>query len=135
MVGNKTDLEDKRKVPFEEAVRLGKKLNLAAVFEASAKSNSSIDDAFFRSIANCVDFYNVDGGEPLVSKGGARSRKFSAQTELVKRGERSFRANTQEEMKELEEYDNYRYSEPGMASNKRDKVELYPKGEKIMASN
>jgi hypothetical protein len=57
-VGNKTDLEDKRKVPFEEAVRLGKKLNLAAVFETSAKINDSIDDAFFRSIVNCIDFYS-----------------------------------------------------------------------------
>lgn len=54
-MGNKTDLEDKRKVSFEEAVRLAKKLNLAAVFETSAKSNDSIDDAFYRSMINCID--------------------------------------------------------------------------------
>ena len=85
LVGNKSDLgDDKRKVPFEDAIKLAKKLNLAGVFEASAKSNASIDDIFFRSIANCVDFYNVDGDEPLVAKvQGPRSRKYSAQTELV----------------------------------------------------
>jgi hypothetical protein len=76
-VGNKTDLEDKRKVGFEEAVMLGKRLNLAAVFETSAKENNSIDDAFFRSIVNCVDFYSPTGGDSLVSKGSARSRKYS----------------------------------------------------------
>ena len=40
---------------------------------------------FFRSIVNCLDFYNVGGDEPLVKKGGPRSRKFSAHTELEKR--------------------------------------------------
>jgi hypothetical protein len=54
-VGNKTDLEGKRRVSMEEAVRLAKKLNLAAVFETSAKENNSIDDAFLRSMVNCVD--------------------------------------------------------------------------------
>ena len=38
-----------------EAHRLAQKLNLSAVFETSAKDNSQIDDAFFRSIVNCVD--------------------------------------------------------------------------------
>jgi hypothetical protein len=91
-VGNKSDLEEKRKVTFEEAVKLAKRLNLSAVFETSAKSNNSIDDVFFRSIVNCVDFYNVGNDDPLTGKktvsggGGARSRKFSAQTEIIKRG-------------------------------------------------
>jgi hypothetical protein len=44
-------------VTFEEAVKLAKKLNLAAVFETSAKENESIEDVFFRSIVNCVDYY------------------------------------------------------------------------------
>ena len=48
-------MEDHRKVSFEEAIRLAKKLNLAAVFETSAKSNQSIDDVFYRSMINCVD--------------------------------------------------------------------------------
>jgi len=56
-VGNKTDLDSKRQVPFSDAIALGKKLNLAAVFETSAKENNSIDDVFFRSIVNCIDFY------------------------------------------------------------------------------
>jgi GTPase SAR1 family protein len=78
LIGNKTDLEDKRKVPFEEAVRLGKKLNLAAVFETSAKSNDAIDDAFFRSIVNCVDFYSMpDDGTGLAKSNNSRSRKYS----------------------------------------------------------
>ena len=45
---------------MEEAIKLGKKLNLAAVFETSAKENNSIDDVFFRSIVNCVDFYSLN---------------------------------------------------------------------------
>ena len=81
LVGNKTDLDDKRKVPFEEAVRLGKKLNLAAVFETSAKNNDSVDDSFFRSIVNCVDFYstsNPDNDNSLLGKSNnSRSRKYS----------------------------------------------------------
>jgi hypothetical protein len=64
-------------VPFSDAVKLGKKLNLAGVFESSAKSNDSIDDVFYRAIVNCVDFYTASGQEPLVVK-RARSRKYSA---------------------------------------------------------
>jgi hypothetical protein len=56
---------------------LGKKLNLAAVFESSAKENDSIDDAFFRSIVNCVDFYSPSGGDSLVSRVSARGRIYS----------------------------------------------------------
>jgi hypothetical protein len=48
-------LEGKRKVSTEEAIRLGKKLNLAGVFETSAKVNNSVEDVFFRTIVNCVD--------------------------------------------------------------------------------
>ncbi len=57
LVGNKTDLEGKRKVSTEEAIKLGKKLNLAGVFETSAKVNNSVEDVFFRTIVNCVDNY------------------------------------------------------------------------------
>lgn len=41
-MGNKADLAtNKRKVSIEEAVRLAKKLKLAAVFETSAKNPES----------------------------------------------------------------------------------------------
>lgn len=86
LVGNKTDLDGHRKVNFEEAVQLGKKLNLAAVFETSAKEDKSVDDVFYRSIVNCVDFYSNSDDSLLGAKfSGTRSRKFSAQTELLKK--------------------------------------------------
>ena len=59
LVGNKSDLDpsNKRKVSFNEAVQLAKRLNLAAVYETSAKSNETIDDVFYRAIVNCVDTF------------------------------------------------------------------------------
>ena len=80
LVGNKTDLEDRRKVSYEEAVKLGKKLNLAAVMETSAKNDSGIDDVFYRSVINCADMYK-DGVESLSGSRqswSARPRKYSA---------------------------------------------------------
>ncbi len=80
LVGNKTDLEDRRKVSYEEAVKLGKKLNLAAVMETSAKNDSWIDDVFYRSVINCADMYK-DGVESLSGSRqswSARPRKYSA---------------------------------------------------------
>jgi hypothetical protein len=93
LIGNKTDLNGQRKVPFEEAVRLGKKLNLAAVFETSAKNNDSIDDAFFRSIVNCVDFYSNCDQTLLGMSTPSRSRKYSAQIDTMSRA-RSFRTGS-----------------------------------------
>lgn len=81
-------MEKKRKVTFEQAVELGQRLGVSAVFETSALSNSQIDEVFNRSIVNCVDLYTVSGENPLVSKRtgkngmGGRSRIFSTQTEL-----------------------------------------------------
>ena len=90
-------MESRRKVSFEEAVKLGKKLNLAAVMETSAKDDSWIDEVFFRSIINCVDMYS--SGEDTIlgtrQSWSARPRKFSAQTELIQRkGGRSARGES-----------------------------------------
>ena len=77
-MGNKSDLTELRKVEFDEAVELAKKLNISAVFETSAKSNQSIDDVFFRSIVNCIDSDTRAGG--ILSpnaKNLTRSRFFS----------------------------------------------------------
>lgn len=89
LVGNKTDIDDRRKVPFEEAVKLAKKLKLAAVFETSAKSNESIDDAFFRSVINCINMQaasNSNNDSSFLSRGGSNRsfHGFSANTELYR---------------------------------------------------
>lgn len=48
---------------IDEAVRLGKKLNLAAVYETSAKDGGEIiDEVFTRAIVNCVDIYTNEEG-------------------------------------------------------------------------
>ncbi len=63
LVGNKCDLASgNRRVQFEEAVELAKRLGLSAVYETSAKNNQSIDDVFFRAIVNCMDFNNLSSG-------------------------------------------------------------------------
>ena len=60
-------------------MNLAKKLNLAALFETSAKEDKQVDDVFFRAVVNCVDFYGTND-DNLVGKGGPRSRKYSTQT-------------------------------------------------------
>lgn len=45
LIGNKSDIEDKRAVTKEEAVELAKKHKLG-YFEVSAKNGDNIDDAF-----------------------------------------------------------------------------------------
>lgn len=68
---------------MEEAIRLGKKLNLAAVLETSAKDGGEIiDEVFMRAIVNCVDIYNNEEGL-LEGRWQARSRVMSAQNNLL----------------------------------------------------
>ena len=56
LVGNKLDLEEKRQVNFESALKLAKKLGLAGVVETSAKEGTpTLDDAFFIVAANSLD--------------------------------------------------------------------------------
>ena len=75
---------------------MGKRLNLAGVFESSAKDGLSIDDVFFRAIVNCVDF-NSKKGEPLAGVNMARNRVYSAQTALEKHQSLVNRDKRQEE--------------------------------------
>ncbi len=97
LVGNKTDLEEQRLVTIEEAVRLGKKLNLAAVYETSAKDGGEIiDEVFMRAIINCVDIYNNEE-ELLEGRWQARSRVMSAQNNGL---------NRKESLQELPSYQN-----------------------------
>ena len=68
LVGNKVDMsESKRRVSFEEAERLAKRLKLAGFFETAAKLGDqeaiaqelpSVDDLFFRSVLNCHDLFS-----------------------------------------------------------------------------
>ena len=57
LVGNKVDLADeKREVPFKDAVLLAKRLGLAGVVETSAKTGlETSDDAFFLTAARGLD--------------------------------------------------------------------------------
>lgn len=57
------DLEAEREVSYEEAIDLGKRLGISAVFEASAKKNSNIEDIFFRALSNCIDYYGLQQNE------------------------------------------------------------------------
>jgi Fe2+ transport system protein B len=87
LVGNKTDLAEERQVTIDDAIRLGKKLNLAAVYETSAKDGGEvIDEVFMRAIINCVDIYNNEE-ELLEGRWQARSRVMSAQNNGLVRKE------------------------------------------------
>ena len=50
MVGNKSDLAENRKVPYEDAEELANQLQVS-VFETSAKDATNVDQAFYH-IAN-----------------------------------------------------------------------------------
>ena len=49
IVGNKTDLEDLRKVSFEEGKELANKLK-ADFYETSAKDNKNVKESFYKLI-------------------------------------------------------------------------------------
>lgn len=51
LIGNKSDLEDQRKVPYEEGKKLAEKYNMS-FYETSAKNGSNIVDSFYQSLEN-----------------------------------------------------------------------------------
>lgn len=78
LVGNKTDLESKRQVSFSEAVKLGQRLDLSAVFETSAKEGGdSVNEIFVRALVNIVDLH-TNSENLLEERWQARSRVMSA---------------------------------------------------------
>ncbi|CDW85248.1 rab family gtpase [Stylonychia lemnae] len=95
LVGNKSDMaEGRRKVSTEEAIALAERLNIAAVFETSAKDNESIDDLFNRAVVNCVDiqrkFASTNDSRNFSSyTSKARSEKIQTQRSFFNLGSRS----------------------------------------------
>jgi len=46
LIGNKSEMEDEREVPFERALEFGRAHNIHKVFETSAKTGFNVEDVF-----------------------------------------------------------------------------------------
>ena len=46
LIGNKSEMEDKRKVQFERAIEFAKEHNIHKVFETSAKTGNNVEHVF-----------------------------------------------------------------------------------------
>ena len=78
LVGNKSDLEDKRQVSQEEGQELAEKYGLE-FYETSAKTGSNVDDVFFKSadeIAHKIDqgYYDLDNEACGIKEGISKRR-------------------------------------------------------------
>ena len=58
LVGNKLDLEDKRKVQYEEGKKLAQDFNFIGFFETSAKTGKNIKDMFLKAAVILYEEYN-----------------------------------------------------------------------------
>ncbi len=46
LIGNKSDLSDKRKVTYEQAINFAKEKNIQKVFETSSKTGFNVEEVF-----------------------------------------------------------------------------------------
>jgi small GTP-binding protein len=75
LVGNKSDLEDKREVTKEEAQNFAQKYNLIFL-ETSAKNNNNVDKLFEYFTYKLIDYYEKNKEKYLWNDNDSNSVKF-----------------------------------------------------------
>lgn len=54
LLGNKADLEPKRKVKFEEGIEVATSLGMTRYYETSARTSENVNRAFMEILARCI---------------------------------------------------------------------------------